>query len=153
MKTVREVRADQWIALLLLGFCAVVSTVTVKIKALPNSGWTGATFIPWLMIALIAICAVLLLIRALTRQKQGDSGEIELPDKKVLLQMAALVILMVVYAMTLMTLGYIWTTLATFVLGLLILGERNPWLLILFPVAMTAAVYYGFTELLSVWLP
>ena len=99
------------------------------------------------------MCSSDLLVRALWQEKAGDGGSVTLPDRRVLRQMVLFVLLMIAYAVTLMPIGYIWTTAATLFLGLLILGERKPLLLILFPAVMTAAVYFGFTKLLAVWLP
>lgn len=150
---VRESRADFFISIGLLTFCAFAAAQTARLKIPPNSGMANPTFVPWLMIVLISLCSVVLLARSLARQKRGEGGYIELPNRRIFLKMGLFIVLMLVYAIALMPVGYIWTTLVVLAVGLLILGERNPWTLILFPLAMTLAVYFGFTKLLAVWLP
>ena len=151
--TIRESRADLYISSGLLVFCIFTAVATARLKTPPGGSIAGPAFVPWLMVVLLGLGATCLLARALWQEKAGDGGSVTLPDRRVLRQMVLFVLLMIAYAVTLMPIGYIWTTAATLFLGLLILGERKPLLLILFPAVMTAAVYFGFTKLLAVWLP
>ena len=151
--TIRESRADLYISIGMLVFCIFTAVATARLKTPPGGSIAGPAFVPWLMVVLLGLGATCLLARALWQEKAGDGGSVTLPDRRVLRQMVLFVLLMIAYAVTLMPIGYIWTTAATLFLGLLILGERKPLLLILFPAVMTAAVYFGFTKLLAVWLP
>lgn len=150
---IRESRADLYISIGMLVFCIFTAVATARLKTPPGGSIAGPAFVPWLMVVLLGLGATCLLARALWQEKAGDGGSVTLPDRRVLRQMVLFVLLMIAYAVTLMPIGYIWTTAATLFLGLLILGERKPLLLILFPAVMTAAVYFGFTKLLAVWLP
>lgn len=150
---IRESRADLYISIGMLVFCIFTAVATARLKTPPGGSIAGPAFVPWLMVVLLGLGATCLLARALWQEKAGDGGSVTLPDRRVLRQMVLFVLLMIAYAVTLMPIGYIWTTTATLFLGLLILGERKPLLLILFPAVMTAAVYFGFTKLLAVWLP
>ncbi|WP_417741871.1 tripartite tricarboxylate transporter TctB family protein [Salipiger sp.] len=149
---VREARADLWIGGGLLALCGFSGWRATYIKQGFNPGVAGPSFVPWLVTALIALLAVLLIIRAL-RAEAAPKTEITLPGKTVLLSMAAFTLVMIGYAAAFMPVGYLPSTIVAFILGLLLLGERNWLLVILFPVGMTLAIYFGFTELLSVWLP
>lgn len=150
---IRESRADLYISSGMLVFCIFAAVATARLKTPPGGSIAGPAFVPWIMVVLLGIGSAGLLVRALWQEKAGDGGTIALPERRVLRQMVLFVLLMIAYAVTLMPVGYIWTTAATLFLGLLILGERKPLVLILFPVVMTAAVYFGFTKLLAVWLP
>lgn len=151
--TIRESRADLYISIGMLVFCIFTAVATARLKTPPGGSIAGPAFVPWLMVVLLGLGATCMLARALWQEKAGDGGSVTLPDRRVLRQMVLFVLLMIAYAVTLMPIGYIWTTAATLFLGLLILGEHKPLLLILFPAVMTAAVYFGFTKLLAVWLP
>ncbi len=151
--TIRQSRADLYISIGMLVFCIFTAVATARLKTPPGGSIAGPAFVPWLMVVLLGLGSTCLLARALWQEKAGDGGSVTLPDRRVLRQMVLFVLLMIAYAVTLMPIGYIWTTAATLFLGLLILGERKPLLLILFPAVMTAAVYFGFTKLLAVWLP
>ncbi|WP_253383469.1 tripartite tricarboxylate transporter TctB family protein [Notoacmeibacter sp. MSK16QG-6] len=141
-----------WIGCGLLAFCGFASWRTTFIKQGFNPGAAGPSFVPWLTIALIGMLSLVLIVRAL-RMENEAAANIAIPGRRVLLAMAGFTFLMIGYAASFMPIGYLPSTLATFILGLLLLGERNWLIIVLFPVGMTLAIYYGFTKLLSVWLP
>ncbi|RLQ88871.1 tripartite tricarboxylate transporter TctB family protein [Notoacmeibacter ruber] len=148
----RQAKADLWIGCGLLVLCGFAGWRTTFIKPGFNPGVTGPDFLPWLVIGLIGLLSFALIVRAL--RAGGDAtDETVMPGKRTLLAMGAFALLMVGYAAAFMPIGYLPSTLATFVIGLLLLGERNWLLVVLFPVGMTFAIYYSFTKLLSVWLP
>ncbi|MFS4436618.1 tripartite tricarboxylate transporter TctB family protein [Paracoccaceae bacterium GXU_MW_L88] len=148
---VSERNSDIWIGAGLLVFCALTAWRTTYIGSGFSTSFTGPSFIPWLMIAFLFCLAILLILRALKRPAGDDN--IEMPSRATLLAMGAFAVLMFAYAAAFMPLGYLPATLATFIIGLLLLGERNWLIVILFPIAMTAVVYFGFTRFLGVWLP
>ena len=152
MSTLPEEKADLWIGGGLLAFCAAAGWRTLYVKSGFGGTAAGPAFVPWLMIALIALLAVGLILRALFREA-GMSTGIAMPNRQTLAAMGAFALLMVGYAAAFVPVGYLPATGVAFVLGLLLLGERNWLIVILFPIAMTGAVYLGFTRLLSVWLP
>ncbi|SJN14584.1 Tricarboxylate transport protein TctB [Halomonas citrativorans] len=63
------------------------------------------------------------------------------------------IILMTAYAISFERIGYLPSTLATFVIGMLLLRERRPLQFLLVPAVIVACVYFGFTHLLDVYLP
>lgn len=150
MSEISQNCSDIWIGGGLLAFCAFAAWRTLKIRAQASSTIAGPAFLPWIMIFAIAILSVWLILRAM--RSKTDQG-IEMPDRATLINMGLFALLLVGYAAAFMPLGYIPTTLVTIFLGLWLFGERNWLVLTLFPVAMTAAVYLGFTHLLNVWLP
>ena len=150
---IRENRADLFISIGLIVFCVFAAVQTAQLRTPPSNSIAGPAFMPWIMVILIGLSSLMLLGRSLARQKQGASATLTVPGKAVLGKMAAVVVIMLAYALMLMPLGYIWSTLIVVAVGLLVLGERNLWILAIFPAAMTSAVYFGFTKLLSVWLP
>lgn len=59
----------------------------------------------------------------------------ELPTRRTLVRMGLMALLLVAYAAAFEPLGYLVSTLVTFVLGLLLFNERRPLVLILVPLA------------------
>ena len=102
--------------------------------------------------ALLLAAAATLLLGLLAGSPAPAQG-IEMPDRATLGRMAVFLAILIAYAAAFMTLGYLPSTLAVFVAGLWLFGERRPLVLILVPVAVTAVVYLGFTRFLNVWLP
>lgn len=135
----------------LLLFCGFATWRTLNIKVPPENTIAGTSFVPWLMIGGIALLSIGLMVRAVLRAPSAVA--VEMPDRATLVRMGLFTLLMVAYAFAFMTVGYIPSTLAVFVLGLLLLGESRLPVLILFPPVMTGAIYLGFTRSLDVWLP
>lgn len=150
--SVREAKADLWIGCGLLALCGFAGWRATYIKQGFNSSAAGPSFLPWLIIALIALLSLLMIVKALNADHDSDT-DIVMPARRVLLAMVGFTVLMIAYAMAFMPVGYLPSTLVVFVLGLILLGERNWLVVVLFPVGMTLGIYFGFTELLSVWLP
>lgn len=153
MANISEDRSDIWIGSGLLAFCAFAAWRTLKVKSGFGESLAGPAFVPWLMIGGIAILSLLLILRGLRRAGLGRDSEISLPNGRTALAMAGFALLLVAYSAAFFPLGYIPATLVAFVVGLFLVGERRILVLVLFPLVMTFAVYYGFTEFLKVWLP
>lgn len=147
----RQKTSDIGIGLGLLLFCLFAVWRTMKIKVPPEATIAGTSFLPWLMIGGISLLAVVLILRALL--SSASSQVIQVPNRATLAKMGAFTLVMVVYAASFMTIGYIPSTIAVFVIGLLLFNERRLSILIIFPVFMTIIIYLGFTRILSVWLP
>ena len=153
MADIRESKSDVWIGGGLLAFCGFAAWRTLLIKKGFSSSVAGPSFVPWLMIGGITILALILLLRGLRQTKAGIGNAIPMPDKRTLLSMLAFVVVLIAYSAGFFTVGYIPATLIAFIAGLWLLGERKIWQLIGFPVVMTFAVHFAFTQFLSVWLP
>ena len=150
MTSVGQKRSDVVIGCGLLLFCSFAAWRSLRIPSRGGSSLTGAAFLPWLMIAAIALLSVWLILRAL---RQNTNLRIEMPDRTTLRRMALLVLVFLVYAAAFMPVGYLVSTVAVFIAALWLFGERNWKVLVLFPTAMTGVVYLGFTQALKVWLP
>ena len=150
MSVMDDRRSDAIIGMGLLGFCAFAAWRTLKIKAQVGTSIAGPSFLPWLMITAVAILSAVMVLRALHRE---HGTEVELPDRAALVKIGVFVALLVAYAAAFMPLGYLASTLAVFIAGLWLFGERRILMLTLFPVVMIGAIYLGFTEVLKVWLP
>ena len=151
MSHISERSSDLWIGAGLLGFCGFAAWRTTYVRQGFANTAAGPSFVPWLMIGLIAFLSIVMIVRALRRHDGGEA--VPMPERRTLLTMGAFAIGLFAYAAAFMPLGYLPATLAAFIIGLLLLGERNWLVVILFPIAMTAAVWLGFTRLLGVWLP
>ena len=154
MASVGRSKSDMWIGAGLLAFCAFAAWRTLEIRQVVSTTVAGPSFVPWLMIGGTALLSCALILRSLKNlHANGEVAEVSLPDKATFKKIAAFVALLIAYAAAYFPIGYIPATLVAFIAGLWLVGERNIWVLIGFPVAMTLVVYFAFTELLSVWLP
>ena len=135
----------------LLLFCGFAAWRTLHVKVPPEDTIAGTTFVPWLMIGGIALLSLGLIVRTILRAPSTDT--IQMPDRATLVRMGLFTLLMIAYAFAFMTVGYIPSTLAVSVCGLLLLKEYRLPVLVLFPLVMTGAIYLGFTQSLGVWLP
>lgn len=150
MSEVRQNKSDVWIGSGILAFCAFAAWRTLRVKAQSSGTIAGPAFLPWVMIAAVSALSIWMILRAL---RSSTDLRIEMPDRATLGRMALFSLVLVAYAAAFMPLGYLISTVAVFVAALLLFGERNWLVLTLFPVAMTGAVYLGFTKALQVWLP
>lgn len=147
----RQTSSDRVIGIGLLLFCAFAAWRTAGIKVPPEATIAGTSFLPWLMIGGIALLSLALIARTLLRT--GRVGTIAVPNRATLVKMGLFTLLMVAYAAAFMTVGYVPSTLVVFVAGLLLFKERRIFVLIVFPLVMTGAIYFCFTRFLGVWLP
>lgn len=141
----------------LLGFCAFATWRTLRIPQVGTGTSAGPDFVPWLMIGMILVFALWMMGRAVlsgtpAAPSQADRDAAK-ASRNALIRIGIFVVLLVAYAACFMTLGYVATTLVVFVSGMLLLGERRPLVLTTVPVVITLAIYFGFTEILQVWLP
>ena len=144
-------KPDVLIGLGLLAFCVFAAWRTLKVKVPPEATIAGTSFVPWLMIGGIVLLSLALIARAALQS--ASASTVSLPDRATLVRMGLFTLLMVAYAFAFMTVGYIASTLAVFVVGLVLFRETRIVVLVLFPLVMTGAIYLGFTKSLGVWLP
>jgi putative tricarboxylic transport membrane protein len=152
---------DRWIALAFIAFCCVYGYAAffTMDQSLPpilrrNPIWPS-TFPKILAVLGIIVGLVVLFTptppKADAKPKDGTIDLTRLGDYHVG-QAAALLALMVAYALTLRPLGFLGSTVAFLVIGALILGERK--LHVLIPVAVIAAgsIWYLVQEVLGIFL-
>ncbi len=147
----RQTYSDIAIGIGLLLLCGFAAWQTTGIKVPPEDTIAGTSFLPWLMIGGIGLLSLALSARALLRSAREES--VEIPGRRTLAKMGLFTALMIAYAASFMTVGYIPSTAVVFVLGLLLFNERRIAVLIIFPLVMTGVIYLGFTRVLGVWLP
>jgi len=152
---------DRWIALAFIAFCCVYGYAAffTMDQSLPpilqrNPIWPS-TFPKILAVLGIAVGMVVLFTpkppAADGKPKDGAIDLTRLGDYHVG-QAAALLALMVAYALTLRPLGFLGSTVAFLVIGAMVLGERK--LHVLIPVAAVAAgsIWYLVQEVLGIFL-
>ncbi|WP_321340211.1 tripartite tricarboxylate transporter TctB family protein [Breoghania sp.] len=154
MSELRHSKSDILIGGGLLAFCAFAAWRTLLIRSVHSGTVAGPSFVPWLMIGAVGLLALGLVARGV-RQQVAAGGAVKAirPEGGALVKIVLFAILLTAYAAAFYPVGYIPSTLVTFVAGLWLLGERKILQLLVFPCVMTLGVYYAFTELLSVWLP
>lgn len=161
-------RTDCWLALMLLVFCAFAAWRTTLIPSSGAGGQAGPDFFPWLAIVGIAALSVALFLRGLRSKPSGAAGESAVggaPEastsgtsgssvgRYATVALILFVALMVGYAAAFERVGYLPSTLVTFIVGMLLLRERRILQFLIVPALIVAAVYFGFTHLLDVYLP
>lgn len=141
--------SDFWLSLGLLGFSALVAAWTLDVPSGGTGGTLGPNFLPWLMLAGIALGALGLLWRS---QRHAEMAA-EAPAVRMLLKLGGFLLLMLVYAVAYEPSGYLVSSLVFFVVALLVLGERRWLQLLLVPPGVVGGVYVVFTQVMKVYLP
>ncbi len=141
--------SDFWLSLGLLGFSALVAAWTLDVPSGGTGGTLGPSFLPWLMLAGIALGALGLLWRS---QRHAEMSA-EAPAVRMLLKLGGFLLLMLVYAVAYEPSGYLVSSLVFFVVALLVLGERRWLQLLLVPPGVVGGVYVVFTQVMKVYLP
>ncbi|WP_417586342.1 tripartite tricarboxylate transporter TctB family protein [Pararhodobacter oceanensis] len=151
---------DRWIALAFIALCCVygyAAFFTMDAQLPPilrrNPVWPS-TFPKILTVLGLIVGFIVLFSRKPNTGATPKEGAIDLTrlGDYHIGQAIALLVLMVVYALTLRPLGFLGSTVGFLVLGSLILGERRFHILI--PVAMLAAgsIWYLVQEVLGIFL-
>lgn len=147
-------RTDCWLAILLLVFCAFAAWRTTFVPSTGAGSQAGPAFFPWLAIGGIALLSLGLLVRGLRSSPKSNAPKTTSSGiQYATIVLVLFILLMIGYAMVFERIGYLPSTLATFVIGMLLLRERRISQFLLMPVLIIACVYFGFTHLLSVYLP
>lgn len=154
-------RTDCGLALLLLAFCAFAAWRTTMVPSSGAGSQAGPAFLPWITVAGIALLSVALFIRGLRTQaavsETSVANEERAPQRSgvryATVVLVLFVVLMIAYAIAFERVGYLPSTIATFVIGMLLLRERRVLQFLVVPAVVVACVYYGFTYLLDVYLP
>ena len=145
----------------LLAFSAFAAWRSLNIGGRSIGTVAGPSFLPWIMIGAIVLLSLALIVRS--RLAAAPAGAPDLPEaepapedgsaRRNLIRIGIFAVLLVAYSAAFMAVGYIISTLVVFIAGMLLMGERRPLMLIVLPVLITAAVWFGFTHFLQVWLP
>lgn len=148
---------DRWIALILLGICLVygyAAWFTMDDSLAPfmrrNPIWPS-TFPKVLSVIGIVASMIILLGIEKGEDKIGDIDYRRLTDYK-LGQALIMLALMVVYALCLRPLGFLFSTTAFLVIGSFTLGERKWHMMLPISMAATGIVWYLVQEVLGIFL-
>ena len=148
---------DRWIALVLLGICIVygyTAWFTMDANLAPfmrrNPIWPS-TFPKVLSVIGIVASMVILLGIEKSEEKIGEIDHRRLGDY-FLGQALILLGLMVVYALCLRPLGFVFSTAAFLTIGSFILGERKWHVMVPVALIATGAVWYLVQEVLGIFL-
>ena len=148
---------DRWIALILLGICLVygyTAWFTMDAQLAPfmkrNPIWPS-TFPK--VLSILAMIASLIILLGLEKgeQKIGDIDYRRLGDYH-LGQALMLLGLMVVYALSLRPIGFLFATSAFLILGAFILGERKWHIMVPIAVVATLFVWYLVQQVLGIYM-
>lgn len=147
-------RSDVIIGAGLLGLCAFMAWRTSLMRPVGAGSGPGPTLIPWIMIGGIALLSLWLIVRPMRGTGATVAGDAAIGlSHDATIRLTCLAVLLVGYAIAFTTIGYLGSTVLVFIAALALFGERRPFVLLLVPAAVTGAIYWGFTQLLNVWLP
>tara|TARA_B110000967_G_C18894655_1_gene569704 strand:- start:162 stop:689 length:528 start_codon:yes stop_codon:yes gene_type:complete len=148
---------DRWIALILLGFCLIygyAAWFTMDVGLAPfmkrNPIWPS-TFPKILSVLGIITSLIILLAVEKGEQKVSDIDYRRLHEYK-LGQAILLLCLMVVYAMCLRPVGFIFSTSTFLIFGSIILGERKWYFVVPIALIATLFVWYLVQEVLGIYM-
>ncbi|KPA23221.1 Tripartite tricarboxylate transporter TctB family protein [Shimia sp. SK013] len=148
---------DRWIALVLLGICIIygyTAWFTMDASLAPfmrrNPIWPS-TFPKVLSVLGVTASFVILLGLEKSEEWVGDIDHRRLGDYFIG-QALLLLGLMVVYALCLRPLGFLFSTVAFLIIGSVILGERKWHLMIPVALIATGSVWYLVQEVLGIFL-
>lgn len=137
---------DRVAAMLLLAFAVGIfayTSFTFPPPAQPLD--PGVTAFPQMVSVLIGVLAVAILVRP----QEGEA----LPRGRAALRVIGTVLLLVVYAVVLDSVGFVITTAIFLLAELLLIGIRRPAPLILVPLGVSMGLFYLFRGFLEVPLP
>lgn len=151
-----------------IGYCVMIlGSIVLILNTLSYSANNGAY--PHIVLGLIAVLAAVGLYRSFSRGGQAVAsagpavasmeaavnGGPARPGRRTAaaLRTVAYIVLTIIYALAWNWVGTLLSTFAFLVVVLLLLGERNIWLLAGVPVCLTALIYYIFQVVLYLPFP
>lgn len=150
---------DRWIALVILMICLAYGytaffTMDQGLPPIMKRTPIWPSTFPKVLSVMAIVCTLIILLgleKGTSGPKEGEIDYTRLGDYKIG-QVAALLALMVAYALLLRPAGFLFSTVSFLVVGAMALGERRFHILI--PVALTAAVaiWYLVQEVLGIFL-
>ena len=144
-----KINSDFWISIGLLVLSAVAAALTTEVPSQGTGQGAGPNFVPWLMVAGVALASLVLLWRS---QRQAPAAQAR-TSVKMLAQLGGFLLLMLAYAAAYEPVGYIISSLVFFVVALLVLGERRLLPLLAVPPGVVVGVYLVFTQVMKVYMP
>jgi putative tricarboxylic transport membrane protein len=152
----KRTQLDFIAGLLLAAFSLVLYILSYDFtgyKIMSQARDVGPTFLPRLLLILLAIQSVFLIIQSYRKLRndlpEGESGKVHLFHFKPFL----LFVIFLAYVYMAVVLGYLTSTFLFLLASFFLLGLRKLWMLMVIPPATTALVYLLFEKLLGIWLP
>ncbi|CUI39137.1 tripartite tricarboxylate transporter TctB family protein [Cognatishimia activa] len=148
---------DRWIALILLGICLAygyTAWFTMDAGLAPfmrRAPIWPSTFPKVLSVLAIVACLIILLGLEKSEPKEADIDYRRLGEYH-LGQAVLLLVLMVVYALCLRPLGFLFSTVGFLMIGSAILGERKWVIMALVSIIATGVVWYLVQEVLGIYM-
>ncbi|MBA8826432.1 putative tricarboxylic transport membrane protein [Saccharopolyspora lacisalsi] len=146
----RTVGAAAVLGLFLLALAAVTLFDAASLSR-AGAGPLGPAVFPGLIGTLLAVAGVTMLVRSL-RQWPSAPGPAGVPAGR-LLRLAALVVLLVIFAVVLPIVGYVASSTALFAGAAFLLGSPHPWRGIAYGWTLAAVVFVVFDRVIGLSLP
>lgn len=145
---------DTYVAIIFLLFCGFAWRQISKLPLGVGYEHTiGPEFFPGVMTSAIAVLSAMLLVRSLWRGLTDVGEDSTLAASGVLMRMGLFIALLVGYILLYEPLGFLLASGIALPTGMLLLGERRPLHMFLFPYIIIALGYIGFTKIMMVPLP
>ena len=150
----KKANHDTYVGIVFLLFCGFAWWQVTKLPlGVGYEKTIGPEFFPGVMTATIAILSVALIFRSLWRSTHASEEKPTLAAGNILLRIALFIVLLLVYILIYEPLGFLLSSGLVLPAGMLMLGERRPSQILLFPALIIGLGYLGFTKVMMVPLP
>ncbi|MDL2209655.1 tripartite tricarboxylate transporter TctB family protein [Desulfovibrio sp. OttesenSCG-928-O18] len=150
----KKANHDTYVAMVFLLFCGFA---WYQISKLPlGVGYEktiGPEFFPGVMTVTIAILAAALFVRSLWRGSLQSGEDASMAAGNILVRMGLFLVLLLGYILIYEPFGFLLATGIAMPAGMLLLGERRPLHVFLYPYVIMGIAYMGFTKIMMVPLP
>ena len=141
------------VIILIAGFWLNTS-LAMQVSSNNVVGYSTPTTVPNFVLAVIIVLSIVTLIEEVMKEYKKHEKKENISGKgKDILKVLALSALMVGYALTLRSVGFIPVSIVLTILTMLLFGEKNKIMLIAVPIGITLIIYILFRFGLSVILP
>lgn len=150
----RKANHDTYVGIVFLLFCGFAWWQISKLPlGVGYKNSIGPEFFPGVITATIAVLSVALIVRSLWRNAQSSGEAPSLAAGRTLIRIALFIVLLLVYILTYEPLGFLLSSAIVLPAGMLLLGEKRPTQILLFPALIIGLGYLGFTKIMMVPLP
>lgn len=150
----KKANPDTYVATIFLLFCGFAWYHISKLPLGVGYEHTiGPEFFPGVMTVTIAILSAALLVRSLWRGSLQSAEATSYAAGHVLARVLCFLGLLIVYILIYEPLGFLLASGLSLPAGMLLLGERRPLHVVLYPLLIVGLAYVGFTKVMMVPLP
>ena len=151
MSTKKKINYDTGMALFFFVFSGFAYWQITELPTGFGEGVIGPSFFPAIVNTVIFLLGMVLFLRSIFRS--ANVKTLIATPRDVVVRMLAFLGLLFLYAFSYESLGFFVASALVMVLGLLLLGERRPLYLFLFPSCVIGLAWFGFAKLMKVALP